>query len=218
MSGFLLQFQIVTSSNTEPLSTGHPEEYPLIVFISKGICTLLQGQGDVLFSSIKSLIGEVPINPEQITPIGTGVVYSTARGLYLVSGRSVQELSKGLHGLPNLYIQSVDNFKLRVNHANLVQLPNSLSIINAKLYMVDAKVGFNKQNNELLVTNSDYNYSYVYNFESGYWNKLSESFGVIINAYPNLQVVRSGGSNDGVFSLSDENFDTTVQTILVSRP
>ena len=209
---------IASRANTEPLSTCQFGEYPLIVFTSKGIWTLLQGQGDVLFSSVKPLNGEVPLSKEQITPIGTGVVYSTARGFYLVSGRSVQELSKVLYGLPNLNIQIVDNFKLRVNHTNLVQLPNSLSTVNAKTYMVNARLGFNKQNNELLVTNENYDYSYVYNFESGYWHKINTSFSILINAYPFVYALRSNGSEQGVFNVSEENFDEGVHTMISTRP
>ncbi|NOR75850.1 MAG: hypothetical protein GQ525_11900 [Draconibacterium sp.] len=50
-------------------------------------------------------------------------------------------------------------------------MSNSLSTVNAKTYVEDALIGFNKQNNELLVTNENYNYSYVYSFDSTLWRK-----------------------------------------------
>jgi len=209
---------IACATNTEPLSTGQFGEYPLIVFTSKGIWTLFQGQGDVLFSSVKPLNGEVAISPEHIISTGTGVTYSTERGLYLIEGRNVVHLSQLLHGLPNLDIQEVDNYILRLNHLSLVQIDASLSIIDAKSYILGAKVGFDKKNNELLVTNNTYDYSYVFSFESKLWHKINESFRVLINSYPELLVLRENSSDDGVFSVSQGSYATPVATMLTTRP
>jgi len=165
---------LACETNTEPLSTGQYGEYPLIVFTTKGIWTLFQGQGDVLFSSVKPLNGEVAISKDQIISTGTGVTYSTERGLYLIEGRTVTDLTQLLRGLPNLDIQAVNNYILRLNHINLVQLVDSLSLIDAKGYTLGAKTGFDKKNNELYVTNNNYNYSYVFSFESKLWHKTSE--------------------------------------------
>jgi len=144
------------------------------------IWTLFQGQGDVLFSAVKPLNGEVALNKEQIISTGTGVTYSTERGLYLIEGMKVTDLTQLLHGLPSLDIQGVENYSLRLNHISLTQIVASLSQIDAKDYISGAKVGFDKKNNELLVTNNDYDYSYVFSFESGYWHKISESYRILI--------------------------------------
>jgi len=63
-------------------------------------------------------------------------------------------LTQLLRGLPNLDIQVVDNYKLRLNHINLVQIVDKLSTIDAKDYTLGAKTGFDKKNNELYVTNN----------------------------------------------------------------
>ena len=125
------------------------------IFTTKGIWTLFQGQGDVLFSSVKPLNGEVAISRDQIISTGTGVTYSTGRGLYLVEGREVTHLTQLLHGPPNLDIQGVDNYKLRLNHISTIQLVDSLSKKDAKSYIFGAKVGFDKKNNELSTTWND---------------------------------------------------------------
>jgi hypothetical protein len=93
-----------------------------------------------------------------------------------------------------------------------------LSTIDAKNYILSSKIGFDKKNNELLVTNNNYDYSYVYSFESGFWSKRSESFRILINAYPLLLSIRENSSNDGVFSLSQEDFTNTIATMLTTRP
>jgi len=209
---------LACATNTEPLSTGQYGEYPLIVFTTKGIWTLFQGQGDVLFSSVKPLNGEVAISKDQIISTGTGVTYSTERGLYLIEGRTVTVLTQLLRGLPNLDIQAVNNYILRLNHINLVQLVDSLSLIDAKGYTLGAKTGFDKKNNELYVTNNNYNYSYVFSFESKLWHKTSESYRILVNSYPELLGLHDDGSNDGVFSVSQDSFVTPVTVMLTTRP
>lgn len=210
---------LACATNTEPLSQGQFGEYPLIVFTSKGIWTLLQGtDGEVVFRAVLPLNGEVPNNINNIISTGTGVCYTTDRGLYMVSGRDVQELSALLCGSPNTDLQEVEDFTFRLNHIQLVQLSSSLSTVDAKLLLSDAKFGFDKINNELWVTNNDYNYSYVFSFESNYWSKRSESYRVLINSYPKLLVLRENTDKNGVFDRTKENFDTPVHVLCTTRP
>jgi hypothetical protein len=120
--------------------------------------------------------------------------------------------------LPNVDIHGVDNYILRLNHISLVQIVSSLSQIDAKNYISGAKVGFDKKNNELLVTNNSYDYSYVFYFESKLWHKISESYRVLINSYPELLVLRENSDADGVYSVSQDNFLTPVSSMLTTRP
>jgi hypothetical protein len=93
-----------------------------------------------------------------------------------------------------------------------------LSQIDIKSYTLGSKFGFDKKNNELLVSNNNYEYSYVFNFKSGFWHKISESYRVLINYYPELIVLRENTSTDGVYSLSREDYMTNVTVMLTTRP
>jgi hypothetical protein len=100
-----------------------------------------------------------------------------------------------------------------------VQLIDNLSIVDVKNYILLSRIGFDKKNNELLVTNNTYNYSYVFSFESGFWHKISESYRVLINFYPELLVLRENSSADGVYSVSVDSNETTVKSVmLTTRP
>jgi hypothetical protein len=125
------------------------------------------------------------------------------------------QLSKGL---PTLNIQGVENYSFRLNHISLVQIVSSLSQVNTKDYISVSKVGFDKKNNELVVTNNNYEYSYVFSFESGYWHKISKSYRLLINSYPELLVLRENSSDDGVCSVSQDNYETPVTVMLTTRP
>jgi hypothetical protein len=209
---------IGVASNSEPLSAGQFGEHPLQIFTSKGVWALIQGSGDVLFSNAVPSSAEVA-NEGSILGIGLGVVFSNDRGIYFLQGRSLTELTKFVKGSPNTDFQSNANYLFYLDDTRLVEGVNDLiSDIDIMDYAVNAKVGFDKQFNELYVTNSSKNYSYVYSFLTNFWYKLSESFSILINYYPHLYAVRDSGSNQGIISLSDETYDSSVNVLITTQP
>lgn len=205
------------ATNTEPLSTGQFGEYPLIVFTGAGTWALLQGQGDVLFSSVKPLNGEVINNPDSVISVPGGVVFTTSKGLYLQSGGEKPVwLSESIEGSPNFDLNNNESFKLRVNRLQLIQVPNAISEVDFVIYIQNAVIGYDKVLNELLVTNSEYQYSYIYSFDSGKWTKISESYPVIINAYPKILPLIY--ANNAVYDFSNENFYYKASGVIVTRP
>lgn len=208
---------IAIRSRSIPLSTGQFGQFPLQVFTTSGNWAMEQGSGDVVYSNQLPVNGEVAINKDQIISLSYGVTYSTKEGLFVVSGIDVTDLTQLLIGSPNLALQAEQNYLLRLNRTELVQLVNSVSIVDAKTYILGAKVGFDCVNNELIVTNSLYNYSYVFSFESKNWFKISDSFDILINRYPQLLVVREN-TNPGIFTLSVESFDGSIDVLLTTRP
>ena len=173
-----------------------------------------------MFSNVVPLNGEVALSRDQIISTGNGVTYSTDRGLFLMTGRSVTNLTELIEGEVS-NIKQVNSFLGRVNNSSLIQLSSSLSSCNMLEYIKGSKLGYNKVQNELLVSNPNFNYSYVYSFESNAWSKKSESYRVLINSYPELLVLRENNDQEaenGIFSLSEEDNTRAVQTLLVTRP
>ena len=209
---------LAVATNSEPLSQGQFGEYPLIVFTTKGIWTLLQGSGDVLFSNILPLNGEVASSRDQIVSLSQGVTYSTKEGLFLISGRNVQDITQMLVGRINTDFQANAQYLFGINNQSTVQLVNNLSTVDAKSYILGANVGFDKDNNELVISNDNYDYSYVMNFDSGAWYKISASYAYFINKYPKLLAVKRYTTLDHVYSLSDEHFEQEVHTLITTRP
>lgn len=209
---------LALATNTEPLSTGQFGQHPLIVFTSKGIWTLLQGSGEVLFAAVLPVSGEVPNNVDNITSVSTGVIYTTDTKIVLLIGTGVNILSTDLYGNPNTDLQAVEDFTFRIDHIQLTQLVNKLSICNARVYTESAIYGYNKEFNELFVSNDNYSYSYVYSFNSGNWHKVSTSYKLFINAYPQLLGYNGTDSNTGIYDLSDEIREQYVDTLFTTRP
>ncbi|WP_340111981.1 hypothetical protein [Maribellus mangrovi] len=127
-----------------------------------------------------------------------------------------------LYGKPNLDIQAVENYTYRIDQAQLVNLIDSISPVDAEVYLSGALLGYNHEYKELIVSNPNYQYSYVYNFKSNSWHKISESYKLFINVWPKLYGVRyntsNGGEFDGVYDFTDEQFDYYINTLTVTRP
>lgn len=205
---------LAISANTEPLSTGQFGQYPLMVFTSKGIWAMEQGQGDVIFASISPVSGEVVLDKDQVISVGSGVVFTTKRGLFLITGKQIIELSNLLEGQINTDFIDNNHFEFFCSNSKLVELYSNLSRISSNDYILNSKIGFDKINSELIVTDSTKNYSYVYNFESNTWHKITRTYSYFVNDYPNL----IGVNESGMVSISLESFNNSIDTLLLTQP
>lgn len=213
-------YQIGTGSilklmaGSEPLSTGQFGQFPLQVFTTKGIWAMEIGLGDILYTNIIPVNGEVADNPKNIIPVGSGVVYSTVRGLFIVNGRQVVEISEGVeNNFEELkVIDTPEVTELLTNVKYVPNLLNSLSRVGFLSYLSSSSIGYDHLNKELIVTNENYSYSYIYSFDSQMWYKISQSFKLLINSYPKLL----GVTASNILSLSDESDANKVECFIMS--
>ncbi|HKI89047.1 MAG TPA: hypothetical protein VKA38_08475 [Draconibacterium sp.] len=157
-------------------------------------------------SDIKCSGGYVKVaNKGTIISFGGGIVFATDLGLYLLVGPELTVLTEEVKGLPNTDFQVNTNYQLYLDDVRLVNdMVNKLSDVDILDDLVNSKLGFDKENRELLVTNSSKNYSYVYSFKTGFWHPVDESFSILINFYPKLYVLRASGDDAGIIFISDE--------------
>lgn len=205
-------------SNTQAISTGQFGEYPLYAFCSDGIYVLGLGNGEVEYASIRPASRDVCNNPDSITPIDNAVVFSSNRGLLMIAGETVQELSTAIEGTPYNFLSGISRIDLlqqAITNDKLVQLLPSISTINFKEYIKKAVVGFiYNDNRELIVSNPNYDYSYIYSLDSNTWSKLDLKIDLFINNYPNLYALCKGKLLD----LTQEQDLGQKQTFFLTRP
>lgn len=205
---------IGVGTNTEPISEGQFGQYPLYVFTNKGIWMLQQGTtGEVVFVSVSPVSGEVA-NTGQIISVGNGVVFSDDRGLHMISGKQTTRLSQMIEGPVIDTFRTNNHFNYMVNHASLVQLRSQISTVDFLDFVGSAIFGFDKVNNELIVSNNSYDYSYVFNFESNTWHKISQKYTLFISDYPDLLAI----SSEGVINLSSETGTSEVSVLIATQP
>jgi hypothetical protein len=127
-------------------------------------------------------------NPKSITPIDDGVLFTTDRGLMLLSGSEVIDMSDVAEGVP-FDINDISDAKKCISHPQLVDLEIVTSSTNFLTYLEGATIGYNYFDKEIWVTNKAYNYSYVYNLKVKGWTKRTEVGKELVGDYPYLYML-----------------------------
>ncbi|HKL76222.1 MAG TPA: hypothetical protein VJ881_09165, partial [Halanaerobiales bacterium] len=222
-------YQIGTSENeiigmaaaTEPLSEGQHGQFPLYVFTTQGIKALAQGNtGDILYSNIIDLNGEVCNNADSILSVKGGVAFTTEKGLKLLSGRDVIHISLPAEGDPKTYLTSNSSYESYLNSEYLVDLYDYIGDTDLLTYLASSVIAYDNLNNEILISHSnvaDKGYIWVYNIDSQTWYKRTDIFFTqVINTYPSYL----GYYNGILYDLTTEyEYNTKYTSVLIqTRP
>jgi hypothetical protein len=205
---------LALAAGSEPLSTGQFGQFPLQVFTTKGNWAMEIGSGDILYSNILPINGEVINNPDNIISIGGGVVYTTDMGLFVINGMQVTELSEVVEGDIDVDFMDLPEVAVATTNAQFVSLSDSISSVTFLEYISESVIGYDHLNKELIVSNDEYEYSYVYSFESKLWTKVSVSYSLLINAYPKLL----GFNVSSCVSISEEESVFFTDCLVITRP
>lgn len=178
------------ASNAEAISTGQFGQYPLFVFTDTGIWAMsvdTSGQGAYTTQS--------PFSREvcngAICPVSGGVVFSTDKGVMVISGGQVADLSAALDGF------EVDFFEENATMwENIFAKAGKDAVVNPvpiREYIKGAVIAYNYHYNEIIVSNKAKGYSYVYSLTNKVWSVIDTVFDLTTNKYPELVVFDKGG-------------------------
>ena len=187
------------SAQSQPLSEGQFGEFPLYIFTSNGIWALVQGSGLVLYERTLPLNKEIAIEGSVLS-LGDVMLYCTEESVKILSGRTVVSISDAVEGEVDNPLKEDTTYGNYVNDDSIIQVKEYLSdppgsgigaapAISFEVYLQAAIIGFDHINQEVIISNSNYDYSYVYNKESKVWHKVSQSYD---------QFVLSPGGNLGI--------------------
>ena len=201
-------------SNTNAVSQGQFGQYPMYVFTSDGIYVMQVGSGSVAYSSISPINRSVCNNRNSITPIDSAVIFSSDAGLMMISGSVTEKLSSDIEGyLPS----AVDTSAAIKSILSIEGMIHSASKTDFVTYIENACIGYNNEEREIIVSNRNYQYSYVLNLHSRSWHKTDYSISKFLNSYPECLAVFVDGNKYGVYNV--QNNLRTVNTIAVlTRP
>lgn len=181
---------VAVASSAEEVSSGQFGQYPLYVFTTEGIWVMgidASGKG--------AYVTQTPVSREvctgQVCPVTGGVVFSTGRGIMIIQGSQVTNLSAVLDGEAD--VSPVIN-----NVAALAGM-GSIVPIRFREYIKECVIAFNYLHNEVLVSNNGCSYSYVYSLTNNTWGVTNGVYGERVNSYPELMMYDS----DKVYSFVD---------------
>lgn len=198
-------------SNTTALSQGQFGQHPLYVFSSDGIYAMqVDTTGQTVYSAQTPVSRDVCVNPKSVTGIDNAVVFASKRGLMAINGTSVTMLSQEMDG----YLPScIDSSPIIPKIAKVASFENALSTTTFNDYIENASVSYNYQENELIVTNPDYTYAYVYNINSASWTKISPNPKFFVNRYPECY-----GVADNILYDMQNDHRSIATVLLLTKP
>lgn len=158
----------------EQISETQTGQFPVFIFTDAGIYALEQGSGQVLYSNI------IPINSDRcnrgVKQTKSGIAYIANNKVYILSGRIATDISAVLEGNIDETIRSNESFDKAINNAQLCVSSAYLSAVNFQEYITGAIILYNAVENEIIVSNTLYSYSYVFSINTGSWSKITEVF------------------------------------------
>lgn len=173
------------ATNAVALSQGQFGQFPVYCFTGDGIWAMTIGSGDPLIQSIVPVSREVCNNARSITQIDGGVLYTTAKGLYILSGANPIELSEPAEGAYLSRLTGTVNYEAIANNPNLYQVKAYLCNTDFLSYLASADIGYDHVRKEIIVTNPAKSYSWVYSLRAKAWFKISQSFERFVTDFPN---------------------------------
>lgn len=219
---YTLQSKIIgIALATTALSQGQFGQFPLYVFTEDGIWAM-ETAADGSFVTSKPLSRDVCVNPDSITSIDNAVVFVTDKGVMLVQGSQVVNISPFMTGRHYTINQSAKDILETSDYASL--LPSLTDTDTFMGFVKKASVAYDYAGKRLIFIARDEAYQYVYKLDTQTWHKLKHEVELIepINSYPECLVRGSDGFSHCVYDLSTILDGTREQSTelgcLITRP
>ena len=164
---------LAMASNTMELSQGRFGEHPLFVFCQDGIWVMsIDVSGTVAYSGCNAFSREVCINVRSVYGIGHGVVFVGQRGLMLISGNKIKELSSQLRFasstarilLENTSFEHLTSFFESGLFAGTGEFDE---------FAASCSVAYDAVHGELVLYDGKYEGCYVYSLKDELWSRTS---------------------------------------------
>ena len=167
------------------LSQGQFGQFPLYVFTEDGIWAMETG-ADGSFISQKPLSREVCTNPDSITSIDNAVVFVTDKGVMMIQGSQVMNISPYMNG--RHYIPNDSATNIIVRQEGFSEFENAIKDETPfVVFMKKAKIAYDYAGQRLICIADDETFQYVYKIDTQTWHKMAfDGFDLKtpLNSYP----------------------------------
>lgn len=222
---------LAVATTTKALSTGQFGQFPLYVFTKGGIWAVpITGTGAL--SDPVPVSRDVVLSSESVTPIDQAIVFVTEKGVMLLSGSDVTELSPEMDGRHYaIEDEAADLLPDTEWEKYLAILQDTTPFIS---FMRKARAVYDYANRRLVFFTGEtaitQSYQYIYKMDSLSWHKMSliqTGFGSanILNGYPDALVCFRNAS--GVYIIGDlsvrydagsDPVQGTLSQVIITRP
>lgn len=217
----------------EELSDGRFGDFPLMIFTTAGVHALTTGQGGILYNTVVNVNDEIAISDEAIITVKGSIVFMTRRGLLLLDGRAVTNLTEqlSLHQyLDNSVVKDEEIFLSQVNDSRIVNTKeNILSALG--LYSIDeitsndCMLAYDAIEGEILLNSvrreQDGSFSsklLAFTLATKTWHIRTERFNHVTFAHPGYFLIYAYRGTIAIFKASTEDNTSTVDCMIITQP
>lgn len=168
------------------------------------------------YSNVALVSGDICINPDSITHMETTVLFTTVRGIMLLSGSQAQCISGAIDddGQPAPGLSEITDLL-----APLLGL--SVNIKPFREFLPGCRMLYDYRDQRIIAYNPSaaFPYAYIYSLESNKWGMMWSNIDYAVRAYPDAMAVTQGGMLVNFSETGELSFVDPLSTqLLVTRP
>lgn len=209
-------------SAVKALSQGQFGQFPLYAFTDEGVWAL-EVSSTGKFSARQPVTRDVCTNPDSITQIDSAVLFTTDRGIMIISGSNSQCISDSINSQEAFDIDVLPRITSLVDDC----IATAIDFVPFKTFLLKAKMLYDYTQQRIIVYNPNRQYAYVYSLKSKQWGLMQSSIKESINSYPDALAMVSEIETDlygspginTVFNFSQTaTGNIPVNGLLITRP
>lgn len=175
-----------------PVSTSQFGYADLYIFADNGIWTAkINDKGT--YSDVTLATGDICINPDNITQMETSVLFTTDRGIMLISGSQAQCISDAIDDKGQMVpIIDKEGYSIPAKIAGLLGMEME-PVGSFEYFLADCRMLYDYTGQRIIVYNPGYNYAYIYSLESNKWGMMQSDISYTVRSYPEALAVTHDG-------------------------
>lgn len=209
------------ASAAKALSQGQFGHFPLYAFTTEGVWALeVNSTGG--YSAKQPITRDVCISSKSITQLDSAVLFSTARGIMLLTGSQAQCITDSIASETPFDVTTLPH--MNDIHASM-GAPHTTDSCIPMLPFLDflrgASMIYDYVHQHIIVFNptktngaAKYEYAYVYSLKSKQWGMMLSGIESTINSYPDALAM---SSSNALVSFDDTD-QTSIKALYVTRP
>jgi hypothetical protein len=213
----------IAIANTS-LSEGQFGQFPVYAFTREGIWVLETG-ADGSFVSSKPLSRETPLPGAAIASLDQAVVFISAKGVMLLSGSQITDISPYMNGR-HYVLEGASKNAIASMPFYQDLLPAITDPDPFMKFMADAKIAYDYSGKRLIfISPSNMGYQYVYKLDTQTWHKISLGLNLsdTINSYPDCLIMADNVDVTKIYDLSTKLDVASVnqktpKAVIITRP
>lgn len=228
---------IGTAVTSVPLSEGQFGEFPMYVFTEGGIRMLLTThEGTFAVNMTPPNLARYIALPGTIFSLEQSILFITEKGVMLLTGSTVTDISQNMNGRPVTYEyglpdagQTSSEMRTLILHSPQSSLLYALSDSSPFMaFMRTAKVAYDSKGARFIFFSSQKAFQYVYKLDTQTWHKMATGIQgpTILNAFPECQVTRSASGAGQIWDFTTALHDAdlmsrtanSVKGVIATRP